>query len=160
MISNEDLLKIAKKEDIPLNDVFFKDSPSNIIQSGGYIINLQDGMLGQGGSHFTALYVPPKETQLAYMDSFGFPPSQSTINWIKQSRYKSYPIFWNHKEIQNIDSGGCGIFSLYFIDFCSKHRTNIPMDDLLEKFGDLFSDEPTENLTILKGLAKYYMNSK
>ena len=30
MISNEDLLKIAKKEDIPLNDVFFKDSPSFI----------------------------------------------------------------------------------------------------------------------------------
>ena len=160
MISNDDLIRIAKKEDIPLNDVFFKDFPSKVIQSGGYIINLQDGMLGRGGSHFTALYVPPKIKQLGYMDSFGFEPSQSTINWIKQSQYKNYPICYNTKEIQNIKSGGCGVYSLFFIDFCSKHRTNISMEDLIDKFGDLFSYDTEENLTRLKRLAPYHMNSK
>ena len=160
MINDDDLFTIAKSEDIPLNAVFFKDDPPNLIHAGGYIINLQDSALGLGGSHFCAMYVPPKIHQIAYMDSMGFPPSQSTINWVKTSQYKNYPICYNTKNIQNINSGGCGIYSLYFIQFCDKHRTNIPMDELIEKFGDMFSDDSKKNLEILKKLAPYYMNSK
>jgi hypothetical protein len=160
MISNDDLIKIAKKEKIPLNDVFFKDFPSKVIQSGGYIINLQDGMLNRGGSHYVALYVPAKIKQLAYMDSFGFPPSQSTINWIKKSKYKSYPVYWNNKVIQSVDSGGCGIYSLYFIDFVSRFRDSVLMSDLIQKYADLFDEDTGKNLTLLKKLAPYYMNSK
>jgi hypothetical protein len=160
MIDNTDLFQIAKREGIPLNDVFQKDQPPHNIKTGGYIINLQDASLQRGGSHWVALYVPPKQKTLAYMDSFGFIAPQSVINWIKTTPYAKYPIAYNTKEIQNITSGGCGIYSLFFIDFMSKHRHDVPIEDLIEKYADLFSNEPDDNLTLLKGYAPYYKNSK
>jgi hypothetical protein len=159
MIDNYDLADIAKKERIPINDIFLKDRPPSKIHAGGYIINLQDATLNRGGSHWVALFVPPKQKVLAYMDSFGFPPSQSTINWIKSTEYKNYPIAYNTKEIQNINSGGCGIYSMFFIEFMTKHRTDQDIEQLVQKYGDLFSDNQEENLTILKKLAPYYKNT-
>jgi hypothetical protein len=159
MIDNFDLKDIAIKQKIPINDIFLKDQPPQSIKTGGYIINLQDATLNQGGSHWVALYVPPKQKVLGYMDSFGFPPSQSTINWIKTTPYAKYPIAYNTKEIQNINSGGCGIYSMFFIEFMTKHRVDQDIEQLVQKYSDLFSDNSTENLTILKRLAPYYRNT-
>jgi len=159
MIDNFDLKDIAIKEKIPINDIFLKDQPPQSIRTGGYIINLQDATLNQGGSHWVALYVPPKQKVLGYMDSFGFPPSQSTINWIKSTPYAKYPIAYNTKEIQNINSGGCGIYSAFFIEFMTKHRVDQDIEQLVQKYSDLFSDNSTENLAILKRHAPYYKNT-
>jgi hypothetical protein len=156
MIDNFDLKEIASQYRIPLNDVFLKDRPPAKVRAGGYIINLQDATLNQGGSHWVALFVPPKQKMLGYMDSFGFPPSQSTINWLKSTSYSDYPIAYNTKQIQNIRSGGCGIYSMFFIDFMTKHRTDQKIDELVQKYSDLFSDDPEENLSILKSLVPYY----
>lgn len=160
MITNIDLLNIAKRERIPLNDVFMKDIPPATAREGGYIINLQDQEANKGGTHWTALWIGSKKLkEIAYMDSFGFLPPQSVLNWIKTTPYKKYKIFYNTKHIQNIKSGGCGIYSLFFIDFIHRHHPNIPMGDLIDKYADLFSNDPIENLRILKSYASYYMNS-
>jgi len=160
MITNIDLVEIAREHKIPLNEVFMKDRPPYTISNGGYIINLQDLEQERGGSHWTSLYVPfSNRKEIAYMDSFGFIPSQSTINWIKSTPYKNHKIFYNKKHIQNINSGGCGIYSLFFIDFMSKHNQSLPVEELLNKFAELFSNNPTENLQILKRYAPYYKNS-
>jgi hypothetical protein len=160
MITNFDLEEIAKKHNIPLNKIFMKDMPPMDIREGGYIINLQDKMSGQGGSHWVGLYIgSTKQKAIGYCDSFGFIPPQSVINWIKQSIFRKYPIYYNKKEIQNINSGGCGIYSMFFIDFISSHTNTTSIKKLVEKFGDIFSDDSLENLRILKKQVTYYKNS-
>ena len=162
MITDLDLKEIAKKNKIPLIDIFMKDNPPKYIQSGGYIINLQDQAQGEGGSHWVAMWFPPnKQHQILYMDSFGFIPSQSTINWVKTraNEYRDKRIVYSDQQIQNENSGGCGIYSLYFIDFMNKHQRQIPTKDLLAKWETLWSDKLTNNLTLLKQYAPYYMNS-
>lgn len=160
MITNLDLIDIARRERIPLNDVFMKDHPPTTVSEGGYIINLQDQDLNKGGTHWVALWIGNKKLkEIAYMDSFGFLPPQSVLNWLKTTKYKTYKIFYNIKHIQNINSGGCGIYSLFFIDFMHRHHSNIPMGDLIDKYARLFSTDPIENLRILKSYAPYYKNS-
>lgn len=123
-------------------------------------MNLQDQDIGEGGSHWVALWVGPEHLkEIAYMDSFGFLPPLSLLNWLKGTPYKNYKIFYNTKQIQNIRSGGCGIYSLFFIDFMSKHHPKIPLLGLVQKFAELFSNDPTENLRVLKKYAPYYHNS-
>ena len=160
MITDTDLYKIAKKHRIPLIEVFMKDEPPSQIFQGGYIINLQDASLNQGGTHFTALFIPLHQHVIAYMDSFGFPPSESTLNWIKKSSLRGFKLIYNDKQIQNIHSGGCGIYSLFFIDFMSRQNKYNPVHEALESFQKLFDLDTTQNLRILKKLAPYYKNSE
>lgn len=158
-ISDIDLKEIALKYKIPLNDVFMKDEPPSKIYEGGYIINLADAESENGGTHWVALYIPTFGNVIGFMDSFGFIPPQSVINWIKFSGLNGYKLAYNIKQIQNINSGGCGIYSLFFIDFMSRLHQNVSIEDGIEKFGCLFDDNSTKNLTILKSLVPYYKNS-
>lgn len=160
MISDSDLKEIALKHRIPLNDVFMKDEPPSVIYEGGYIINMADVEAENGGTHWVALYIPSHSKIIAYFDSFGFIPPQSIINWIKLSALNSYRLAYNEKQIQNINSGGCGIFSLFFIDFMSRLHQNVSVEDGMERFIKLFDDDTKKNLTILKSLVPYYKNSK
>ena len=159
MITNFDLENIAHKENIPLIDVFMKDKPPSKIYEGGYIINLQDAEQNEGGSHYTALFIPSHQKIIGYMDSFGFPPPQSTINWIKKSSLRNYKIAYNTKQIQNINSGGCGIYSLFFIQYMSKQNKKLSIEDAINNFSSLFDDDTSKNLNLLKQYAPYYMNS-
>lgn len=161
-ISDRDLIEISKKYKIPLNDVFMKDDPPNIIYEGGYIINMADKEQENGGTHWIALFIPSfhnKNKNIAFMDSFGFIPPLSVINWLKSSSLHNHKIAYNTKQIQNINSGGCGIYSLFFIDFMSRLNKNISIEDGIEEFGDLFDDDNKKNLTILKSLVPYYKNT-
>lgn len=160
MISDSDLKEIAVKHRIPLNDVFMKDEPPSVIYEGGYIINMADGEAENGGTHWIALYIPSFGKVIGFMDSFGFIPPQSVINWIKMSGLNGYRMAYNEKQIQNIKSGGCGIYSLFFIDFMSRLHQNVSIEDGMERFIKLFDDDTKKNLTILKSLVPYYKNSK
>jgi hypothetical protein len=95
------------------------------------------------------------------MDSFGFIPPQSIINWVKVSGYewRDRRLVYSDKQIQNEDGGGCGIYCLFFIEFMNKHQRSIPTKDLMRKWEQLWSTKVTENLTKLKQYAPYYMNS-
>ena len=112
MISNDDLIKIAKKEKIPLNDVFFKDFPSKVIQNGGYIINLQSSPLS--GSHWTALFI--KGSQAMFCDSFGAPPSIEVVNFVKR-RGEQMRLGYNNCIIQDLHSNNCGYYCIAFLLF-------------------------------------------
>jgi hypothetical protein len=158
-ISNTDLKDIALKYKIPLNGVFMKDEPPHTIYEGGYIINLADNESNNGGTHWISLYIPSHEKTIGYMDSFGFVPPQSVINWIKSSPLKNYKIAYNTKQIQNINSGGCGIYSLFFIHYMDILHKSISIEDGIELFGRLFDDDTKKNLTILKTLIPYYKNT-
>jgi len=161
MITDTDLYKTAKNNKIPLVSVFMKDEPPKQIYLGvGYIINLQDASLNEGGTHFVALYIPLHQNKIIYMDSFGFPPSESTLNWIRVSPLRAFKMLYNENQIQNINTGGCGIYSLFFIDYMNKQNKFKPLEESLKSFQKLFSKDTKENLQRLKHYAPYYMDSK
>lgn len=165
MITDTDLWKIIKKERIPVNAIFMKNNPSPNIKHGGYIINLQDTHDAEGninsGTHWVALWIPrlPRE-DIIYFDSFSFPIPQSLINWIriKGRLHKNSRIVSNDVQIQDVDSGGCGIYSLFFIDFMNRHK-HMNSIKALEKFISLFSNDTKDNLNLLKEMTGYYKES-
>jgi hypothetical protein len=64
------------------------------------------------GTHWVALAVLNDNT-LAYSDSFGMPPPQSVIEFCKDRKIKN--LYYNTIQIQHINSGGCGSYSLWFL---------------------------------------------
>ncbi len=165
MITDKDLWKIIKKEKIPVNAIFMKNSPPPNIKHGGYIINLQDTHDAEGnmnnGTHWVALWFPILPRQdIIYFDSFAFPIPQSLINWIrmKGGLYKNSRIVSNDAHIQDVDEGGCGIYSLFFIDIMNKHK-HMNSIKALEKFISLWSDDTKDNLNLLKEMTGYYKES-
>jgi hypothetical protein len=128
-----------------------KDNPPSRIKPNGYIINLQDTLNSEGeqngGTHWVALWFSKKRggdrlEYIVYFDSFGFAIPQSLINWIrtKVGIYKNSKIVSNDKNIQDVDTGGCGIYSLFFIQFmnANKHLTSLQG---LEKFKETSEKE-------------------
>lgn len=165
MITDKDLWKIIKEKRIPVNDIFMKDNPPNNIKPNGYIINLQDTTNAEGiqnnGTHWVALWFPRLPRQdIIYFDSFGFAIPQSLINWIRMKGgiYKNSRIISNDKHIQDVDEGGCGIYSLFFIDFMNKHKY-LNSIKALEKFIKLWSNDTNDNLNLLKEMTGYYEES-
>lgn len=154
MISDYNLLQASRKFNIPLVEVFTKDRPpSKIFSDAGYIVNLQDSTEGRG-THYVALYFTHTKDPI-YFDSFGQPPPQSVINWINMFLpYKA--IEYNEKEIQWIQTGYCGIYDLLFIQFMANQPKHQPPELSLKKFGNLFSNNPKDNLEILKKLVPYW----
>ena len=135
------------------------------VKHGGYIINLQDTTNSEGmqnnGTHWVALWIPrlPRE-DILYFDSFGFSVPQSLINWIRMKgrMYKNSRIVSNDKQIQDVDTGGCGIYSLFFIDFMNKNKNMKPIQ-ALEKLIRLWSNDTNDNLNLLKEMTGYYKES-
>lgn len=165
MITDIDLFKIAKKKKIPVNDIFMKDCPSNKIKHGGYLINLQDSHDAEGnqnsGTHWVGLYIPSLPRQdIIYFDSFGFAVPQSVINWIriKGGIYKYSRIVSNDVQIQDVDTGFCGIYSLFFIDFMNKNK-RMKSIEALDKFVRLWSNDTKNNLNLLKQYCDYVVES-
>jgi hypothetical protein len=151
MLTNYDLLRIAKKLGIPLVDILNKDVlPSSPVE-GGYIFNLQDDKDDQGndnfGTHWVALYI--EGNKAAYFDSFGFPPPVQVHHFIKKFR----PYAVSEKHIQNVRSGVCGWFVIYFLWFMVNHK-HIPFNQRFQKFIGLWSDDPTKNKTLLEKYMK------
>lgn len=151
-LTNYDLVAAAEKFDIPLVGVFSKDALVNKetsppLQDGGYIINLNDSVDAQGrrldGSHWTCFYIEGKE--VAYFDSFGFGAPTSVLTYL----VNFIPFPYNLKTIQNLDSGICGYYCLYFLYWMSRH-TNIPsLKKRMERFLEQFSTDVKQNRNIL-----------
>jgi hypothetical protein len=147
-------MKASEKYKIPLVEVFTKDlPPKRIFSNAGYIINLQDSTEGKG-THFVSVFFTRNKDPI-YFDSFGQPPPQSVINWI-HLMLPNKIIEYNTKEIQWIETGYCGIYDLFFIDFMAKQPYHQSPAILLKKFGNLFSNNPKDNLEILKKNAPYW----
>jgi hypothetical protein len=153
-LTNVDLLRTAQKYDIPLRGIFSKDQPPQHLQVGGYIVNLENSHDSYGrkldGSHWVAFWVEPNE--VVYFDSFGFPPSWDTQHLLR----RFVPYRYNRVQIQNVNSGICGYYALFFVWYMNQKREKYPNIHVrFNKFIKLFnSRNPTRNREILQNLLK------
>jgi hypothetical protein len=108
--TNLDLIKLAKLNDIQLDAIVFKDHLTELPASAKYIImNMSNS--GHAGTHWVAIAV--LDSAVLYSDSFGVVPPQAIIEFCQDRKIKN--LYYNTIEIQHINSGGCGSYSLYFL---------------------------------------------
>lgn len=153
-MTNYDLEEEAYKFHVPLVGIYNKDTLPPHPQEGGYIINTQDDLdatTGEDlpGTHWVAFYIEGKHA--VYFDSFGFAPSLQVQNFLKPF----IPYEYNTKLIQNIQSGVCGNYVLYFLVYMTRARRNDPnLNQRFKKFLSLWSPDVEKNRTILLNLLK------
>lgn len=160
LTTDVELFKKAEKYSIDLNAIVFKDQLRDfggLFRKGGYIINManSDSM----GTHWVCFWIDDakKNDAVAYFDSFAVLPPIEVRNALKKIALK---ILVSDKQIQNINSGWCGIYCLFFLWFMQNHSNphsgstgvRITLEKRLEMFLNLFSDDVEKNLTILKKL--------
>jgi len=158
--TNIALDKFCEKHSIPLYDIVYKDQLSDIdihdlvahSRSPGcaIIINMADESPGEG-THWVCLWI--RANDVLYFDSFGFPPPVNVENFYSRlsSVIHMNPLLVNSKQIQNINSGFCGEYCLFFLWFCSRHpKWSGP--NLLRYFQNVFDSDVEDNLKILKNV--------
>ena len=141
LTTNAWLLETGAKLGLPLHAVVLKSEMPYMLD-GAYIINLSSD--SNAGSHWVALFI--EKNNVGYFDSFGFDAPAEVVKFIKK-RTNHY--LWSKKHIQNINSGFCGQYCLYFISFMARNH-RMPFAKRFNTFIGLFSDDPEENLRILK----------
>jgi hypothetical protein len=152
LLSNFDLDYYAGLFRIPLTAVLSKDLfRSQPAKVGNYIVNLEDSELG--GSHWTVIMLTKKLA--LYYDSFGQPPPQEIIRFVKRFN-KKIKIIYSIDQLQSTRSVYCGWFCLLFIHwFAIKHQKSTNYRYLLNQHNALFNIEEREaNDMILRKLIK------
>ena len=108
--TNQDLYSIARKLNLHINYIGFAENLIDIPKKNGiYIINLGDNRIG--GTHWTILYIKGK--QAFYSDSYGMPPEDFVIDFVKPSK-----LDYNTIQLQPIDKNFCGQWAMltaYFL---------------------------------------------
>lgn len=137
-LTNFNLEDLAKKYNLPLNEIIMKDKAEEIEKNGFYIINLDDS--SGGGTHWTSLYFNNNPLNSLYFDSFGFVPPYEVEEKIK-------PYIYNDKDIQDYNSKACGYYCLAFIKFIND-KTN--KEIAFKEFLRMFKNNAKENDDILK----------
>lgn len=150
MNTNVELWKYAKALRIPLRAVVTKDRLGmEPLQNGGYVINLQDDYRVDGydqqGTHWVAFWV--ENGKSVYFNSFGLAPPAEVQLFL----WKYRPILYNSSQIQNIQSGWCGVYCLAFLKYMSS-STKISLPIRFQRFLDFWDDDVENNLRLLKRL--------
>ena len=130
------LTELAKKLNLPLENILMRDEMNELKNDGFYIINLDTSE--NTGTHWTSMYKHPLQSY--YFDSYGFvPPLEVEI--------KIKPYLYNERDIQDWNSKACGWFCIAFIIFlCDKNDKEIASKEFL----NLFSRDTKENDEKLK----------
>ncbi len=154
MLTNFNLMDIAKHYDIQLHEIIMKDELTNRVKNGNYIINLQSSRDNEGnlngGSHWTCLIV--KNKQAFFLDSFGAYPSAEIQDYVKKR--KGCKFAFNNKIIQDLKSENCGYFCISLLLYYKQHKGTF--FDLAEKYTELFDDNTKLNDNILKHIFVKY----
>lgn len=149
MMTNIDLEEDCKEFQVPLVGIFNKDLLPPTPQAGGYIINTQDDLCATTGedlpgTHWVAFYIEGKHA--VYFDSFGFAPALQVQNFLKPF----IPYEYNTQLIQNIRSGVCGKYVLFFLVYMTRmRRTHPDLNTRFKQFLRLWSPNVLDNRTIL-----------
>jgi hypothetical protein len=99
MTTDEDLWKLGKRFNIPINDICYKDKLNdNVPNKGGYIINLADSV--SHGTHWCSMWLE-KPGHCAYFDSFGCAPALAVEEFAR--RWGCHKIIMSNVQI---DVGG------------------------------------------------------
>lgn len=136
LTTNTQLTHWAAKYSIPLRAIVSKDQLYfQPLKQGGYIINMQDSREG-AGTHWVAIWLDEdRHNPTCYFDSFGIDPPLAIIDFMRQWNKK---FIISDKEIQNINSGFCGQYSLYFLYWMSRN-SHIPLKKRYALFERLWS---------------------
>lgn len=146
MLTDHQIEDLAKRMNIPLAGVYFKNELPKIETNKTYIINLQDSETEDGeenqGTHWVMLQVnkTPNGTFLPfYFDSFGQPPPEILKSKVKKE-FKLY-LPYQTKDIQSLMNNACGFYCLALAHFINyfKLRTGYFYNDI-DDFIDLFDD--------------------
>ena len=161
MLTNFNIEKIADKLHLPIVGVFSKNELANTKrQIGSYYINMQDSDKGEGSHWVLAkIYTDEEidsdedddevEVRALYFDSFGLGMPKEVASFL--SPFK--PIYCNNRQIQSIRTTECGWFCL-ICDYILEHQKNGTYLEDYGKFLNLWNDDTTKNLTLLKKIFK------
>lgn len=162
MLSNFDINRICRKLDLPIVGVFNKDTLPKEKKIGSYYVNMQNADEGDG-THWVMFKIycdddrsplfkfddaEPKVCKALYFDSFGIGCPKEVSDYLKPFGKPAQ----NTKHIQNIRSSQCGWYCIacdYFIESDGKDYL-----DSYEDFLHMWSEEPNDNLKILKDFFK------
>jgi hypothetical protein len=148
--SDTELHEKSREWGIPLIGIYSKNKLPPRHHNGAYIINLQDDETSAGqvnpGTHWTALWVV--DPVAVYFDPFGVAPPSEV-----QLFADDLDLYYNEVHIQNIRSGWCGYYVLFFL-LCMKDKPRIPPLRKFEHFYSLWSPLSHQNLQRLKHYLK------
>jgi hypothetical protein len=151
VLSNFDIIemmddRINKKSEFL--GVYSKDNlPKKIKINQSVVMNLDndDG----NGTHWVAIYNGDDSDYIEFFDSYGLPPADLAIKFMKTSNKK---IAYNTSQIQTMNSIMCGYYAMFFINQREKGKT---MYDIIYSFDNIIG-----NSTLLKQepllLLKYF----
>ena len=139
--TNFELAKWANKLNLQLVAIVYKDELYKIpVRTGGFILNM--GEIGQGGTHWIALFIPKTGKYSYFMDSYGTPPPES-VKWYSKKSGKTDIIFSN-KQIQTLRSNFCGQYSLAFLYYMMKEKGSY--QERFNKFLKMFENNNANNI--------------
>lgn len=141
--SSSILKREARRQRIPLRAIAYKDTMPEMTIDGGYIGNLASS--GNEGTHWVAVWKEGDET--FYYDPFGLPPPTELLE--KMTTPKRY---YSDKQIQDMDTGYCGMYVIEYLDEMNKRHTSNVND--LKRYQSYFKKDTRRNLPILKRLWK------
>lgn len=162
MITNFDIEELSNRLDLPLIGIVNKDRLETLPKTlGSYYINMQNYDDGDG-THwvYARLYCDDdrdsdneEEYRLVkclYFDPFGLDMPKEVEEYFGEFK----PIAYSKKQIQNVKSTQCG----WYCVACDYELTHRPINETYledyEDFLDIWSDEPNENLRLLKSYFK------
>jgi hypothetical protein len=149
MISSDtELEDVAESIGLKLNAIVSKDELNNMTpKQGAWIINMQDNTdstgKSLGGTHWTGIWIEGKYA--VAFDPFGLPPSANIEVFLSTGYNDIYP----DQDIQDINTGWCGYYTLFFLWYMNAHK-HTPVKLKLSKFLNLWSDDTSQNLGRLK----------
>jgi hypothetical protein len=134
-VSNNQIVSMCIKLEIPLEGVFMKDELHTGLKDGNYVMNLQNH--NQGGSHWIAFI--KRAGKVYYNDSFGAPPPQNEYELFKS---ENDFVYYNTHIHQDIDSTACGYWAIYFLYYMTKTKGNLLAN--FQKFNKTFNSKDTK----------------
>lgn len=115
VLSNFDIIDMMNNRDNPKSKfigVFSRDGlPKKLNNNESLILNL-DSEMGNG-THWVSIYNDPNQKYVEYFDSYGLPPPEEAIEYMKTTKK---PIYYNTNQMQAINNIMCGFYSIYYIN--------------------------------------------
>lgn len=148
--SNFQLERYCRNLNIKLIACCCKDELPETFYEGGFIINLNDSTNLRPTAHWTAFFTEKNgsSNQACYFDSFGVTFPVEVGHYLRSCK----SVIVNKTQVQNLESGWCGIYCVYFLYYMQNNKKRIPnIEKRFYSFIELFNEhDPEKNLTILK----------
>lgn len=142
LLSNYDIIELAKAMGINLIGVFPKNTLKNVpIQNGGYVINLDDD--DGAGTHWVGFYIQGNDA--IYFDSFGQVPPLSVIKYCKNKKF-----IHSNFIIQNLNQVACGYYQLAFLHYMTNSKLKNSRYKLNKFIKPFDLEDTTQNDNILQ----------